>query len=156
MKSKRLRVAAYALLHHSNQILLCRLSKELPRWEGFWTLPGGGLNFGEAPENAVVREVEEETGLQIEVRDVAKVDSIFDASTDDEFHGIRIIYHADIVGGELRNELSGSTDLCQWHRLHPGPKVQLVDLAEIGVRVAQGIWPSPSQPTAEQIGRGNE
>jgi 8-oxo-dGTP diphosphatase len=145
MKCQRLRVSAYALLHQSNQILLCRLSKEVPRWEGLWTLPGGGLNFGESPEDAVVREVEEETGLRIEVRSVARIHSIFDVSSTDEFHGIRIIYRAEVIGGGLRSELSGSTDLCHWHRLHPGPEVSLVDLAEVGVRVAQETWPSPSQ-----------
>ena len=64
MKPQRSRVSAYALIHEDNRILLCRLSKVLPRWQGFWTLPGGGLNFGEDPEAAVVREVEEETGLR--------------------------------------------------------------------------------------------
>jgi 8-oxo-dGTP diphosphatase len=32
-----------------------------------WVLPGGGINQGESPENAVIREVFEETGLHVEV-----------------------------------------------------------------------------------------
>jgi len=32
-----------------------------------WVLPGGGIDFGETPENAVVREVFEETGLKVEI-----------------------------------------------------------------------------------------
>ena len=141
MKTQRLRVSAYALLHCSNRILLCRLSKVVPRWKGYWTLPGGGLDFGERPEDAVVREVREETGLMIEVRSVADIDSIFDTTGEDEFHGIRVIYHATITGGALRSELSGSTDLCMWHRLHPTPDIPLVDLADVGVQVAQQAWP---------------
>ncbi|MEL6940020.1 MAG: hypothetical protein AAFO84_12580 [Cyanobacteria bacterium J06598_1] len=43
-KSQHTRVSAYGLVtDHENRILLCRLSREIPRWEGYWTLPGGGL-----------------------------------------------------------------------------------------------------------------
>jgi 8-oxo-dGTP diphosphatase len=140
MKPQRSRVSAYALIHDSGRILLCRLSKEVPRWEGRWTLPGGGLDFGESPEDAVVREVGEETGYQVRVKSLAAIDSIHDTSGSEDFHGIRIIYHADVVGGHLRHESSGSTDRCEWHLLHPTPDIPLVDLAEVGVRVAQETW----------------
>jgi 8-oxo-dGTP diphosphatase len=145
MKPQRTRVAAYALIHDSNRILLCRLSKEIPLWVGYWTLPGGGLNFGESPEDAVVREVEEETGLHIRLGSIAKINSIFDTCGSEDFHGIRIIYYADIVSGELRHETSGTTDYCDWHALHPTPSIKLVDLAEVGVRVAQAAWQQPEQ-----------
>jgi ADP-ribose pyrophosphatase YjhB (NUDIX family) len=140
-KPRQTRVAAYALVRASNRILLCRLSTWLPRWKGYWTLPGGGLKFGESPEDAMVREVAEETGLVVEARSLARIDSILDTSGDTDFHGIRIIYHADVVGGELRHEAAGSTDRCDWHEFHPTPAVNLVDLAEIGVRMAQDAWP---------------
>lgn len=140
MKPKRTRISAYALIRDSDNILLCRLSKEVPRWEGLWTLPGGGLDFGESPEEAAVREVEEETGLIVEVRSLAAIDSIHDTSGSEDFHGIRIIYHVDLVGGCLRHEVGGSTDCCEWQRFHPAPGVPLVDLAEVGVRIAQEAW----------------
>ena len=43
------RVAAYGLLVENNAILLCRISPQLPQYAGQWTLPGGGLDFGEHP-----------------------------------------------------------------------------------------------------------
>ena len=32
-----------------------------------WEIPGGHLNVGESPENALIREVKEETGLEVEI-----------------------------------------------------------------------------------------
>jgi 8-oxo-dGTP diphosphatase len=102
------------------------------------------LNFGESPEDAVVREVEEETGLRIRLGSVAKIYSFFNTSGSEDFQGISIIYYADIVSGELRHETSGTTDYCDWHELHPTPNIKLVDLAEVGVRIAQKTWPQPN------------
>lgn len=143
MKPKRSRISAYAILHDSNHILLCRLSAVMTRWEGYWTLPGGGLNFGESPEAAAIREVEEETGLQIQITSIAAIDSIFDTSGIEDFHGIRVLYHAEVIGGALRDERAGSTDCCQWHALHPAPGIQLVDIAQRGICLAQQRCPSP-------------
>jgi len=135
MKPRRFRISAYALIRDADRILLCRLSKEVPRWEGYWTLPGGGLDFGESSEEAAIREVEEETGLLVEIKSIATIDSLFDTSGSEDFHGIRIVYHAEVIGGHLRHETSGSTDRCDWHRLHPTPDIDLVELAEVGIRI---------------------
>lgn len=139
MRPRRSRISAYGLILDGERILLCRLSKELLRWEGSWTLPGGGLEFGESPEAAMIREVEEETGLQVVARSIAGIDSIHDVTDSDEFHGIRILYWTEIVGGSLRNELEGSTDRCEWHSLHSVPGLRLVDLTEAGIRLVEQI-----------------
>eukprot|EP00112_Aurelia_sp_Birch-Aquarium-sp1_P003435 Seg13836.2 transcript_id=Seg13836.2/GoldUCD/mRNA.D3Y31 product="ADP-ribose pyrophosphatase" protein_id=Seg13836.2/GoldUCD/D3Y31 len=133
MKTQRTRISAYGLIIKGNEILLCRLSAELPRWHGYWTLPGGEIEFGEAPEAAVIREVEEETGLIVKVISICHVDSIVDVSGDDDFHGIRLIYNVEVIGGELRNELKGSTDLAAWVSSDELKNIKLVDLAEVGV-----------------------
>ena len=75
------------------RILLCRISPALPRWVGQWTLPGGGIDFGEDPKDAMVREVEEETGLIVVPKDVATIDSLYADDPHEEFHGVRILYH---------------------------------------------------------------
>ncbi|OGK09756.1 MAG: hypothetical protein A2W80_04335 [Candidatus Riflebacteria bacterium GWC2_50_8] len=137
MKNQRLRVSAYALIHDSERILLCRLSKELPEWEGCWTLPGGGLEFGESPDDAVVREVREETGLIIKQEGIAGIDNLFIKRDYEEFQGIRIIYNVKVVGGELQHEASGTTDRCEWHRLDQLSELKLVELVESGVNMLQ-------------------
>ncbi len=135
MKQQYTRISAYALITQDEKILLCRISNELSRWAGQWTLPGGGIEFGEDPEGAVVREVEEETGLVVSVRSITHVDSITDDSGEHDFHGIRLIYEVDIIGGELRDEVSGTTDRVMWMDRDEMEKNSLVDLAEVGVKL---------------------
>lgn len=137
MKPQRTRVAAYALVHDANRLLLCRVSSQVPDLQGWWTLPGGGVEFGEAPDDAVVREVAEETGLQVRVLSVAKVDSQVVHYGGTENHGIRIVYRVEVIGGALRHEVSGSTDRCEWHPLPPPPELPLVGLARLGVQLIQ-------------------
>lgn len=135
MKNQRLRVSAYALIHDAGRILLCRLSREIPEWEGCWTLPGGGLEFGESPDVAVVREVEEETGLIIRPEGIAGINNLFIKRDYEEFQGIRIIYNVTVVGGELRHEASGTTDRCEWHQLDQLSELKIVELVEAGVNL---------------------
>lgn len=139
MKTRRLRVAAYALIHDEERILLCRISKELPEWEGAWTLPGGGLEFGESPDVAVVREVAEETGLVITAGEVVGIDNLHITKEHEDLQGLRIIYKVTITGGKLRHEASGTTDRCEWHRFDSLSELKLVELVEAGVKMLKKV-----------------
>lgn len=136
MIQQKTRIAAYGVVVRERRILLCRISSELPRWEGQWTLPGGGIEFGEAPENAMVREVHEETGLVVSARSIVGIDSLHDKQSDPEFHGVRVVYSTTIVRGRLENEKSGTTDLAQWFLQQELANETLVDIAQIGVGFA--------------------
>ena len=59
------RVGAYAVLVRDERLLLAHWVAE-PGLQAGWTLPGGGLEFGESPEQAAVREAREETGYEVE------------------------------------------------------------------------------------------
>ena len=129
---RKTRLAAYALILDAGNILLCRLSSVIPKWEGHWTLPGGGVEFGESPEQAMIREVEEETGLHVRALSIAGIDTKCNLA--DGYHGVRIVYHVEVTGGELRHEISGSTDRCQWHPLDGVREMDLADLVEAVIR----------------------
>ena len=135
-KKQIIRIAAYGLVLQNQRILLCRISDHIIRDAGYWTLPGGGLNFGEDPVEAMTREVSEETGLIVRSLGVAGIDSFLKKNEDHDFQGIRIIYHTELIGGTLINELDGSTDLCAWWSYEEAKKLPLVDLTEIGLDFA--------------------
>ena len=112
----RTRVAAYAVVRDDHdRILLCHIAPSVGVGD-VWTLPGGGLDFGEPPEKAVLRELNEETGYVGELDGLVGVgDRLFhDVDGADRLHAIRIIYRVRITGGELRDEQEGSTDTCRW------------------------------------------
>jgi len=137
---RTIRVSAYGLLQRDDKMLLCRLSERVGMNPGCWTLPGGGLDFGEDPEDAVVREFREETGLNVKVNSLVAVDSLCDSMPGwSPMHSIRIIYSVQFLSGELQYETNGSTDLCAWHTYNESQALPLVDLAKQGTRHVFGI-----------------
>ena len=138
MSDKRTtRVAAYGLLKRDEKMLLCRLSQKVGMNPGRWTLPGGGLVFGEDPVDAVVREFKEETGLVVKVDRLVAVNSLCDSMPGwSPMHSIRIIYSVQYLSGDLQYETDGSTDLCAWHSLDQTQEIPLVELAVEGIKHA--------------------
>ena len=66
-----------------------------------WALPGGYVEYGEIVENAVVREVLEETGLKTAVKEIIGVYS--DPKRDPRGHTVTIVYLLELIKGELKS-----------------------------------------------------
>jgi len=110
MTERRTRLSIYAVAIRDDAMLLCRISAGYPN-EGMWTLPGGGVDWGEHPEDALVREVYEEAGLKLETCEFLGVFSrVFDSQrSPDQFHFVGLIYSAPLVGEPRVTEVDGST-----------------------------------------------
>ena len=117
---RRQRVAAYALVRRDAEVLLTRIS---PRGvhSGSWTLPGGGVDHGESPNRALVRELAEECGLDCVVGDLIDVHDVHFSGTapsgrHEDFHAIHLIFAATVPpGSEPRViEVDGTTDAAAW------------------------------------------
>ena len=83
------------------RVVLIRRGKEPLR--GRWVIPGGTVELGETLQQAVVREVEEETGLVVRPREVVLVfDRIQRDGSAVDYHYVIIDYLCDYVSGEPR------------------------------------------------------
>ena len=111
---------------------MCRISASVAGAAGKWTLPGGGIDFGEHPRDAAVREVLEETGLRVRVTELVDIDSI----VFEDAHGLRVIYRAEVVSGNMCCEVEGSTDQCGWFTPDEARELPLVSLARVGIEKA--------------------
>lgn len=134
------RVAAYALVVRGEEVLLTRISGS-GFHTGSWSLPGGGIEHGESPVAAVVREVREETGLTVEVGDVVtvldeRVRGSAPSGRDEDFQSIGLVYAATVTGGELAVEESGTTDAAAWVSLAEieAGRVPVTDVASSALR----------------------
>jgi 8-oxo-dGTP diphosphatase len=104
-----------------------------------WTLPGGGMEPGELPEQTTVREVREETGYDVELDGLLgiDVDYVPEAERISQRPGdlrlLRVIYRGHVVGGELTHESDGTTDETRWVPLADVPDLDTVDLVSIAL-----------------------
>ena len=127
MRQQITRTGAYGVVRDGRTILLCRTSAQVPTHQGWWTLPGGGLEFGEHPEAAMVREVEEETGLIVRPKRLIGINSFTVEHAEIDYHSMQIFYDTEVISGTLRNEQGGTTDLCEWHPLDHLGSLQVVE-----------------------------
>ena len=132
------RVAAYGLVRDGDRVLLTRLGRSMHK--GLWTLPGGGVDFGERPVDAVVRELHEETGLDVAVDELLDADAETYRDTRPahryEVHAVRFLYRLTVLGGRLGVvEVDGSTDAVQWWPAGELPR--LTPLAERVLRTGR-------------------
>ena len=138
------RPSAYAIVIKDGSLLLT------PQNNGY-DLPGGGVEFGEMPEQAVIREVKEETGIDVIKPSLLKVASnFFTFPVNGEskyFQSILLYYVCDFSGGELSQE--GFTEYEKDLLGFP----EWVNLAELDAKIAENGFGSSYnwRPLIQQV-----
>ena len=137
MSRQHTSVRAYGVLIDEHRIALVRSSN--PRHvPALWWLPGGGIKFGEAPEDTLVREFKEETGLSVQNPSLLGVTSdVRNRDNGDQSHTVRILFTVELAGGELRHEIHGTTDHAAWFDLSELATLNVADYAREAISSAQ-------------------
>ena len=86
-----------AVIEREGKVLIARRRQETG-YGGFWEFPGGRLEKGETPENAVAREIAEELGVRIRVGGLLRAVNYQSQNLSIEL----LAYRASIVSGELK------------------------------------------------------
>ncbi|WP_409485009.1 NUDIX hydrolase [Arsenicicoccus dermatophilus] len=145
----RTRVAAYAVVHGPRGVLLT-VNSERTNAQGTYGLPGGGIEPGEDPEAAVVREVWEETGQDIyRPRLVAVLSQHWIGMSPkgvlEDFQAVRLVYGAELQRAQdlVVHDAGGTTEAAEWVTPARLPAIPLAP-AWAGVRDHLGTVPHRS------------
>ena len=130
-------VGVGAVVAHEGRILLVQRAIEPAR--GQWSLPGGLIELGEQLERAIVREVEEETGLIVEpVVLIELLDRIYHEGERVRYHYVIADFLCRVTGGELQ----AASDAAQvrWVERAEWNSHSALKLDPITVRVIEAGW----------------
>ncbi|MFI8434008.1 NUDIX hydrolase [Streptomyces sp. NPDC079020] len=135
------RLAAYAVCMEDGQVLLARHVP--PVGESVWTLPGGKVEPGEDPFDAVIREVAEETGCTAVVERLLGVDSrvipVAEARGGIEHQNVGVFYRVRITGGRLRPEPNGEIAESVWTPIPDVTGLRRSGLVDNGLSLALAL-----------------
>jgi 8-oxo-dGTP diphosphatase len=116
-------VGVGAIVISEDKILLEKRKNEPGK--GKWSVPGGLVDLGESPEQAVIREVKEETCLEVDTPRL--IDVVSDVSLDEngkvKYHFVIIDYLVNLKSGEVR--AASDADALKWV---PFSEVEAYDL----------------------------
>ena len=130
-------VGVGAIVAHEGRILLVQRATEPAR--GQWLLPGGLIELGEPLERAVVREVEEETGLIVEpVVLIELLDRIYREGERVRYHYVIADFLCRVTGGELR-AASDAAEV-RWVERAEWNSHSALKLDPVTVRVIEAGW----------------
>ncbi|WP_255727744.1 NUDIX domain-containing protein [Rhodohalobacter sulfatireducens] len=128
--SNKVRVRACAVIVQDSSILLTKINSPT-RPEPIWMPPGGGVELGESLEEALYREILEETELEIKKKQLLWIYEFIE----EPYHAIEFYFRCEVIGGNLKKGSDPELKTDQQ---------MLLDLAFIPFSEAQNLPIAPS------------
>jgi mutator protein MutT len=121
------RVGVGAVIIDGDRVLLVKRGHA--PLKGEWSLPGGAVELGETLEEAVVREVLEETGLQVAVGPLVEIFERIEKSPDGDvvYHFVIVDYACAAVSGSVQH--ASDADDARWVHISDLPAFRITQKA---------------------------
>lgn len=137
MRAEWQRAAAYVVCRDdADRMLLTRFVQAASPASGSWSMPGGGMEWGERPEETALRELHEETGFNAVLGPLLGIYSEWiepgRTARRSAGHVIGAVYAASITTGELRAEFDpdDTTDAAAWFSIDEITTLRRVPLVD--------------------------
>ncbi len=122
MKNEQVvRVGCGALIvNDKDEVLLLKRADSSRDECGYWSQPGGAVDYGETVEESIIREVQEEVGVKIKlIKYLCYTDQ---NDVKDAEHWVAISYLAEITSGQVKNMEPHKHSEVKWFRVHKLPR----------------------------------
>lgn len=113
------KVGVGAVIQNKENKILLVLRKKAPE-AGCWSLPGGKVDYMETIENAIIREIKEELGVDIEITRLVCVTNHIIQTED--IHYVAPTFAARITNGEVRNREPHALEKVHWFAIDEIPE----------------------------------
>lgn len=116
------------ILNEKKEVLVLKRSENDDFLPGFWEIPGGGLDYGENPEEGLKREIKEECGIDVEVLNPVVVTDYFMDKGEDRVHRVEINFTCHPKNKDQAITLSSEHMESMWTNLDQVVDLKMSDL----------------------------
>lgn len=108
------------IFNKKGEVLLIKRGKKSKNEIGWWTKPGGAVDYGETAIKAMEREINEETGIKIKIWGLLPyTDHLI---LKEKQHWVAINFLADIISGKLKIMEPEKCEEMKWFNIKKLPK----------------------------------
>jgi 8-oxo-dGTP diphosphatase len=133
-------VGVGAAIVRDGKLLIQKRGQKVRNEIGKWEIPGGGIEYGESHKDALIREVKEETGVEIEVLELLNIADHINPSI--KQHWIAAIYLCRIVSGEPRIMEPEKCEELGWFTLEEAKQLDLAPITREDIEILIKKFPN--------------
>lgn len=129
-----------AIFNREGKLFLTLRGKKAKNERGAWEIPGGGVEFGETLEHAIVREMKEEHGVDIAIIELLDVCSHI--IPDEHQHWVSPTYICKIVSGEPKILEPEKCDAIGWFTREEAANLPLSIVTQYDLSILEQKYPN--------------